>query len=535
MKKLTVLVCAFAILGTAVFAAGGRDRSAAQNTIFTVALNGDIVALDPAFTWDFTTNPVVNQITEGLVTFDTATLKVIPHLASSWKMTDDTTYVYQVRNDIVFSDGMPMTMEDVIFSLERIRNPDTGSYLEWMYDKVTGISQTGPWELTIKLREPSPTFQFVPATAAGRIISKAYFDKHAADFGTAAGGIIGTGPFAYVSWTGGQEVVLRKNTNYWNKSVPINIDTLVFKIIPEDTTRVIALQTGQVDFTVNPPLDMIDTLSADSSLTLSSIDSFSVSFLAFNTQRAPFNDVNTRKAVFHALDLPSLQKNIIKTAGTAATVLPFGPALYGDLPRQWEQYLGRAASYPYDLAKARNYLARSANPNGFECNLVINESSLSSSKALFVQDALARINIRVNIVKLSDSEHTNYQFGGVFDAGGKRDYDMLIAGWEADYPDASGNIEPLYHSSGTGEDGGNAAAYSNPRVDELIDAQGIITDSAKRNELLFRAFDIINDDVPYIFFEYPVKQSVLNKKYTGVAINSAWLWVLPIQNVRAAR
>jgi peptide/nickel transport system substrate-binding protein len=491
------------------------------------------VALDPAFTWDFTTNPVVNQITEGLVTFDTSTLKVIPQLASSWKMADDTTYVYQVRSDIVFSDGTPVTMEDVIFSLERIRNPDTGSYLEWMYEKVSAISQTGPWELTVKLREPSPVFQFVPATAAGRIISKAYFDKHAADFGTASGGIIGTGPFVYESWTGGQEVALRKNANYWNKSVPVNIDTLVFKVIPEDTTRVIALQTGQADFTVNPPLDMIDTLSADSSLALSSIDSFSVSYLAFNTQRAPFNDANARKAVFHALDLPSLQKNIIKTAGTPGTVLPFGPALYGELPRQWEQYLARAASYPYDLAKARDYLSRSASPGGFECNLVINESSLSSSKALFVQDALARINIKVNIVKLSEDEHTNYQFGGAFDGKGKRDYDMIIAGWEADYPDASGNIEPLYHSSGAGEDGGNAAAYSNPRVDSLIEAQGIITDPARRNELLFQAFDIINDELPYIFFEYPVKQSVLNRKYTGLAINSAWLWVLPVQNVQA--
>jgi peptide/nickel transport system substrate-binding protein len=327
-------------------------------------------------------------------------------------------------------------------------------------------------------------------------------------------------------------VVLKRNPNYWNKSVAVGFDTLVFKIIPEDTTRVIALQTGQVDFTVNPPLDMIDTLAADSSLSLASIDSFSVSFLGFNTQRAPFNDVNVRKAVFHALNLPELLRNIIKSAGTPGTLLPFGPALYGEQPRQWEQYLSRSVSYPYDLNKAKEYLARSAFPGGFDCTLVLNESSLSGSKALFVQDALSKLNINVRILKLSDDEHTNYQFGGVFDSNGKRDYDMIIAGWEADYPDLSGNIEPLYHSSGAGEDGGNAAAYTNSTVDSLIEAQGKITDPAKRNELLFQAFDIINGDVPYIFFEYPVKQSVLNNKYTGLAINSAWLWVLPIQNAK---
>lgn len=142
MKKLILLMCSLALLGGMAFATGGQDRKAAQKTVFTVALSGDIVALDPAFTWDFTTNPVVNQIAEGLVTFDTASLKVIPQPASRRKMTDDTTCVYQVRNDI-------------IFSRERIRNPDTGSYPEWMYEKVSNISQTGSWALPMQNVQPA--------------------------------------------------------------------------------------------------------------------------------------------------------------------------------------------------------------------------------------------------------------------------------------------------------------------------------------------------------------------------------------------
>jgi peptide/nickel transport system substrate-binding protein len=530
MKKVLALVCGLVLLTGFVMAKGKNDKPAAGLT-FTVALDADIVAVDPAFSWDFTTNPVVNQITEGLVTFDNSN-RVVPLLASSWKQTDDVTYVYQVRNNIVFSDGSPMTMDDVLFSLKRIQNPDTGSYLQWMYDDVASIEATGPWEVTIKLKEPSALFQYIPATAAGRIISKSYYEKHVSNFGTAAGGILATGPFVYDSWTSGQEVVLKKNTNYWNKQVAIGIDTLVFKIIPEDTTRVMALQNGTVDFTINPPLDMIDTLTANTSLALSSIDSYGVSFLAFNTQRAPFDEVNVRKAIYSALNLPNLQNNIIKTAGKPGTVLPFGTALYGTAPDQWRQYLSRTPLYSYDLQKAREYLAQSSVPQGFSCKLLITESSLSTSKALFVQDALAQINIRVEIVKLSGEEHTNYQFGGVLDKDGKRDYDMIIANWEADYPDASGNIIPLFKSDQIAE-GANTAAYSNAQLDALLENQAPIIDTRQRNEMLFQAMDIIVDNVPYIFFEYPTKQSILNKKYTGVAISSAWLWILPFQNVKS--
>jgi peptide/nickel transport system substrate-binding protein len=111
---------------------------------------------------------------------------------------------------------------------------------------------------------------------------------------------------------------------------------------------------------------------------------------------------------------------------------------------------------------------------------------------------------------------------------------MLFGGWEADYPDLNGNIEIMYISSQAGQDGYNAAAYSKPRIDELIVAQRSEIDSAKRFELQSQFMDIVVNDVPYIIFDYGTRQSALNKKYTGLAVSPAWLWVLPMQNVRAA-
>jgi peptide/nickel transport system substrate-binding protein len=177
--------------------------------------------------------------------------------------------------------------------------------------------------------------------------------------------------------------------------------------------------------------------------------------------------------------------------------------------------------YDYNLARAREYLARSSAPNGFSANLLITKTSLSSAKALYVQDALKALNINITIVELTDDEHTNYQFGGVLDSAGKRDYDMIIAGWSADFPDVGNNLEPLYLGEGAGEGGTNTAAYVNPRVDALLGRQAALTNEQERNTLLFQALDIITDEIPYIFLEYPNRYIVHSNRFAGINITTA--------------
>jgi peptide/nickel transport system substrate-binding protein len=530
MKKLFFIVITLLVIVGLSFI--GCSKSKSKGVTFTVALSEDIRAVDAGVAWNYVTNQVTNQITEGLVTFD-ANNNIIPELAKSWSQPDELTYVYNVRDDIVFSDGSKMTMDDVLFSFERSKDPDGGTYFSDFLDDVDNFSVNG-WQFTIKLKHPSAVFKFVPAIGAGRIISKAYYQKHENDFGTAKGGIVATGPFVYEKWVSGQEIILKKNKNYWNKEkLAANIiDTLVFKIIPEDTSRVIALQSGNADFCANLPEDMLDKLSSDQNLTFTSVNSFKLTYLALNTQRAPMNDITVRKAISRAMDIPEFQKRIIKNAGTAGTILPFGQALYGDNATKWQQYLNSNQGYTYDLAVAKQHLARSAYPNGFNCDLIVSENSLANQRALYIQESLKALNINVNIKKMSGDEQDTYQMGGILDVNGKRDYDMLIGGWEADYPDLNGNIEIMYAESQAGEDGYNAAAYINPVVDTMIVQQRTTVDSAKRFDIQSKMMDIVVNDVPYIVFDYTSRQSVLNKKYSGLAVSPSWLWVLPVQNVR---
>ncbi len=537
MKKVLAVLLAAVMLMSVMAGCGnkgqGETPKAESGGTFTVALDSDIVKLDPAFAYDFTTNNVVNQITEGLLSFNDKN-ELQPNLASDWKMVDDTTYVYTIRDDVTFSDGKPMTMDDVLFSLERVRNPENASNLNWMYSSVASIEQTGDWELTVKLSAPSATWQYVFATTAGHVISKEYYEGNQDEFGVS--GLVGTGPFVLDKRTEGQEIVLTRNENYWDKDAKIDIDKLVFKIIPEDTTRVVALQNGEVDFTPNTPLDMLDTVKADDKLEVQGVETLGITYLAFNTQREPFNDPNVRKAIYHAINMDSLHDDIIKDAGNKASVLPQGSSLYGTDPAAWEDYAAKAPVYEYNVEKAKEYMAKSSVPDGFQCTLLVSDTSLRYTMALALQEYLKAINIEMEIIKLPTDEHTAYQFAdkSKLDENGIRDYDMILAGWEADFPDVSGNIEPLYASANAGEGGANAAAYQNETVDSLITQQSQLTDPAERNQLLFQALDIITEDVPYIFMDYPVKQTTINKKYTGFTMNASWMWNLYFKDIHPA-
>jgi peptide/nickel transport system substrate-binding protein len=295
-----------------------------------------------------------------------------------------------------------------------------------------------------------------------------------------------------------------------------------------------ALQSGDVDFCVNIPADMLDPLSTAKNLNLVTSRSSHLTYLALNTERAPMNDVNVRKAISRSFNIPEFHRNIIKNAGSPGTVLPFGPAVYGENASNWERYLSNTQAYSYDPDAAKAHLARSAYPNGFDCELIVNENSLVNQRALHIQEMLKAIGINVNIKKMSGDEQDAYHRGSKRDSNGKRDYDMLIGGWEADYPDLSGTLETMYISTQIGEDCYNAAAYVNPAVDVLLESQRTTLDPAKRFEIQTELMDIIVDAVPYVVFDYSFRHSALNKKYTGISINPNWLWVLPVQNVRLA-
>ena len=538
-KKIFSLIMAACVVMTAGCGGNASTQTAestdtqtvssiADRDTLNIVLADEIVSLDPAYSYDNLTNQVVNQITQGLLYFDYSG-QLQPQLCSSWEAVDSTTYVYQIRDDVCFSDGSPMTMEDVLFSLNRHMDEDVASYLAWMYANVDSIEQTGDWEITVHLSVPDAAWQYAFATTAGHIISKEYYEANAEQFGQPGVGVIGTGPYVLDSWTTGSEIKLTYNENYWDKENVPQFKNIDFKIITDANTQATTLASGQADYMFDPPTEMLDTIREAENMSVTEVDGWTVLWMAMNCQSGPFSDVNVRKAVAYALYKDSLYEGVLTENGSyAKNGMPFSSALYGSESESWTAYAETAVDEKNDIEKAKEYLAQSAYPDGFECSLYINQDSIYNSIAVYVQSALSQIGIDVTIETKSGDEMSNIQFGST------RDYDLAIVRWTADYPDVSGQLYPLFHSSNIAEGGGNTSCYSNPEVDALLEAEVASIDMKERTELMQQALTIIANDTPMIGFDYPYKRVAMNSELTGFEANASITWNFFAKDLKTA-
>lgn len=502
MKKMLLAVLAAAMVLTCMTGCSQKEESADEGATITSQLQADVVALDPARCYDTSTMQVLGQVTENILA-QQMDGSMEPFLAESWKAVDDVTYVYQMRSDVKFSNGDPMTMEDVLFSIERHRDPEVASYLSWMLENVESIEQTGDWEFTVKLYEPDATWQYVLGTAVGAVIQKSACLAAGDDFGSTVEGLVGTGPYVLDSWTVGSELRASYNENYWDPeySDP-DVKNIIFTIIPEDTTRVSALTSGQTDLDTWIPSDMIQTLEESGKVKVQMKESADFLFLAMNCAVEPFNDVNVRRAVAYAIPKQEICDTIIGKAGEKASSLPMSSYLYTFEKEKWEAYEQQAQDYEYDMDKAKACLAASAYPDGFTVSLICDESNMNNSMALVIQQSLAELGITVNIERMSADEIICHEFGEYVDENGNHTYEMGIFDWEADWPDPSGNIMGIFNSAYLGEGGSNVPGYSNPEVDDLLNRQAASLDEAERTELLQQALDIIIDESPIVPISY---------------------------------
>lgn len=516
----------------------GGDSSAVSagsaDTTLKWALDSDIVSLDPIYAYDTTTNLVVVQVVESLL-YINPDGSVSPMLAKSWECVDDKTYVYEIRDDVTFSDGTPMTVDDVIFSMERNMGDGSDSYVAWMFDSVDSIEKTGDWEITVHLKNPDAFWQYVPATTGGAVISEAYYNEHKDNFGTASGGILATGAYKFDHWTNGSEIVLTENENYWDDSAPVDFKTIDYTIISEDTTRIAALKTGQIDFSVNVSVDMIGQLSDAENLTLDSVHAYRIDHLAFNTEKAPFNDVNVRKAIAYAIDAENLVNNIYGEYGQPGSGLLFGDALYTiGSADDWQKFADTLDNYSYNIEKAKECLAASAYPDGFDCRLAVSNISYYQSMAVYIQAALAEIGINVSVEQHTYDEMITIQFGNLLDADGYKDYDMGLFDWQADFPDPAGNVRPILISSNAGAGGSNTSSFKNADVDALFTKENNSVDEAERVDLIKQYSEIILDQVPVYVLCFSNQTFAVNKRFTA-DIGPLYFWDLTAKDFKLAQ
>jgi peptide/nickel transport system substrate-binding protein len=504
---------AAAMAGPLVFP--GVSVLAQDATTVTFGLESDIRGVEPALAYDFTANPVVCNITEGLMMLD-GKGAVQPLLAAKYDHPDALTYIYTLRTDVKFHDGTPLTVDDVLASIGRVRAEAIASPMAWMYDPTESIEKTGDNQITIKLKTASGTFQFVVATTAGHVMPKKLID---ASPDQPIVEPVGTGPYKFVKWDAGSEIDLEKNTSYWQAGKPY-FEKAVFKIVPDATARVTGLKTGELTAFREIPPDQLDTVKALPDVTVQDVVGYTINMIAMVNDKAPFNDPKIREAVSKAIDYTPIMTNLVKDTGVQA----HASNVPSTMPHSAEDVLQPVA---YDVAAAKAALAASTQPTGFKTTLTVDsESSLRVAEAQAIQQMLAAIGVDAQINKIPQADRITLLQSGDYEG-------MIFHEWGADFPDANAMLLPLFHSRNFPPQN-NQSKYSNPAVDKLLDDADAETDDAKRGQMLVDAQKLIAADMPVIWLDHPKWFLAMKSNLTGLTINPLFYWDCWLRDLKPA-
>ncbi len=495
---------AAAMAGMLPYVAPGVSVLAQDDTTVTFGLESDLRGVEPALGYDFTANPVICNITEGLMALDKDS-NIYPLLAESFENPDAQTFIYNLRPGVKFHDGTDLTVADSIASIARVRSEAIASPMAWMFDPVESIEQTGDMQLTIKLALPSASFTYVMATTAGHVMPKSLIDANL-DLPTQEP--IGTGPYKFVKWEAGSQVELVKNDAYWQPGKPY-FQTAIFKIVPDGTTRVAGLSTGDLTMIRDIPPDQLSIVKEMPGITFQEVVGFTSNQIFMVNNKPPFNDIKVREAVSKAINYDEIMTNLVGDTGvrSVSTTVPSG------MPGSAEPEL---TVVPYDVEAAKAALAASSQPNGFKTTLTVDaENSQRVAEAQAIQQMLAEIGVEVEIAKIPQPDRITALQTGEYEG-------MIFHEWGSDFPDANGMLLPLFHSRSIPPQN-NGSYYSNPEVDALLDAADADVTEA-RNQTLIEAQKLIAADMPIIWFDHfkwflPIKAGL-----GGYSIGPLFYW-----------
>ena len=460
-----------------------------EKKILTMAQKAEIKTLDPQKATDSVSRSIIKLINQTLVYIDNEG-NIVPELAQEITKVSPKETLIKIKNDIKFSNGETLTIDDVLFSLERAKASPKMSQDLYMIESFEKVD-----DRTLKINTLYDAGNLLHKLASGgvAIINKKAFEKD-------ENNIVGTGMFKLKEWVAGEKLVLERNEFF--KDSKSNIDTLVVKFVPEANSRMIMLETGEIDLARDLlPLDF-KKISEDTKFTTVEIETPSNMFLGFDLRNELLADKRVRQAIAYAINNEDLVKTIFNGNASVAT---------SPVPKITTGHNENSNNYPQNIEKAKQLLAEAGYPNGFNIELFVSEDNQRIDMAVIIQDNLKKIGINAEIktfqwaAYVSTIENPNII------------KPLFIMSWNISNDDPDEVLYPLYHSSQI-DAHTNVVFYKNEKFDNLISEARETTDKEKRMKLYEEAQDIIQEDLPHYTLVYPkqnfaYKASIKNIKY----------------------
>ena len=462
---MSLVVCALFV--------GFGVQGAQCKTRVVVAQGVDPTRLDPDMHRENPSNNVILHIYDSLVERDQDE-RIQPDLAESWKIINDTTVEFKLRQGVKFSNGEPFNAAVVKYNFERVAGlmPDAKKTLNARdYKSIKGVNIIDDYTVQIVTQHPDPLL--LSYVAQKYMVPIEYTKKD--DFKALSSKPIGTGPYTLKSWMKGSELVLAANKNYW-KGAP-KIDEVVFRPIPEDATRIAELKVGAVDIIANLKPDNVPEVEAMDDLTVKYAPSARVAMVFMNAEMDKLKDPRVRQAVNYALDVPSLIKNVM--GGNAYRVSTVAPKSFVGWDPQ-EKF------YEYDPLKAKQLLADAGYPDGFDATIL-------TPRGRYLNDVAACEAIAGMLTAVGIKTKVEAVEFGVF-AKRTQAHDMpefMYAAWGNNHFDVWDTIKTCVRS------GAMFSWYKNEKVDENIDNAAQTVEPQKHSEYLQLALREMWSDPPF--------------------------------------
>ncbi|MBY7144795.1 glutathione ABC transporter substrate-binding protein [Virgibacillus sp. NKC19-3] len=467
-----------------------ENETEAEGGDLVVDLASDPVSLDPHAANDGNSLYVMNAMYDTLVALDTD-LELQPALAESFEQIEDTVWEAQIREGVTFHDGSELNAEVVKANLDRVMDPDIGSPLAFLYDMIDTVEVTDEYTVEITTAYPFSALPLHLAHPGGHIIT---LESIEADYEAVENGEepftsvnenpVGTGYFKYEDRSHGENITLVKNEDYWGEEA--KVDSVTFKVVPEDLTRIAELETGEADINYPVNADDIAQIDGNEGTHVKQSESSNLTYVGMNTEQEPFDDPRIRRAIAMAIDNELIIDGV--TDGVALPAEgPLAPTVFG--------HSDELTPLEYDLDEAKQLLDEAGYGDGFTATIATNDRT-TSDIAEVVQAQLSEIGINLEVEMMEK--------GAYLDRTADGETDMFVGSWGTVTLDADYGLYPMFHSENAGAPG-NRSFFSNDEVDDLLEQARQTIDEDERLDLYREAQQIIIDEAPIV----PIYHSVL--------------------------
>jgi len=522
MKKrlLTVALSSMMALALAITGCGNQAQPAADNNTQQPApaeqpaadsgqkelifgRGGDTVGLDPITVTDGESFRVTDNIFETLVKYKDTSTEVEPGLAESWEISPDgLTYTFKLRQGVKFHDGSDFNADAVVFNFNRwmdkshpLHNKEGFEYYNDMFGGYKGdethviksVEALDPTTVKFTLNRPlAPFIQNLGMSTFAIASPKALQEMGPEKFNENP---VGTGPFKFVEWKRNDSITLEKNPDYWNKGFP-KLDKIVFKVIPENSARLTALTSGEIDLMEGLNPDDVQSVKENAELQLFERPAMNVGYVGFNVEKKPLDNPKVREAIAHAINKPALIEAFY--AGLAQpAVNPMPPSIWG--------HNNNIKDREYNLEKAKQLLAEAGYPNGFKIQFwampVPRPYMPEGVKvAEAIQQDLKKIGIEAEIVTMEWATYLDKTKAG--------EQEMFMLGWNGDNGDPDNFLATLLDKNNIG--GNNRSRWANEEAHQLLMKAQSASSKEEREQLYLQVQEIIFKEVPMV----PIAHSI---------------------------